>query len=181
MKKTLFIFYCLVVLLSGCATAYKPNGLGGGYSDMALSDDTYKVSFRGNGYSSPELVQTYLLRRCAELTLQNGYKYFIILTGGVNADQNVWTTPTTIRSFSNGNTFTDGNVYGNSYDNNLQANYYQNSISNYSSNTTITPGQTHVIRRYTDTVVIKMLPRKTPQYTYAFDANIILKNFKRDD
>ena len=73
MRKAIIL---LVFFLSGCITPYQKMGLGGGYSDMALSEDTYKVTFRGNSDTSQEYVQNMLLRRCAEITIQNGYKYF---------------------------------------------------------------------------------------------------------
>jgi hypothetical protein len=67
---------CLFV---GCATTYQPVGFTGGYTDQRLDDNTVQVSFRGNGFTAPETVHTYLLRRCAELTLQDGYNYFVLV------------------------------------------------------------------------------------------------------
>lgn len=66
-------------LLMSCATAYQPVGFTGGYSDQRLDDNTAQVSFRGNGFTAPETVHSYLLRRCAEITLQNGYNYFVLV------------------------------------------------------------------------------------------------------
>jgi len=43
---------------------------------VKLADDTYRVSFFGNGYTSRPVVLKYFLYRCAELTLQQGYTYF---------------------------------------------------------------------------------------------------------
>jgi hypothetical protein len=69
-----------VCLLSSCATAYQPDGVSGGYADRRLNDNTEQVSFRGNRFNSPEMLQSYLLRRCADVTLQNGYNYFVLVT-----------------------------------------------------------------------------------------------------
>jgi len=66
-------------LLASCATAYQPLSFAGGYSDQRLDDNTVQVSFRGNGFTAPETVHSYLLRRCAEVTLQNGYNYFVLV------------------------------------------------------------------------------------------------------
>jgi hypothetical protein len=63
---------------TGCASAYKPFGFGGGYREEQLSDAVYRVSFSGNVYTAPKQVHDYLLRRCAELALQSGYAYFTI-------------------------------------------------------------------------------------------------------
>jgi hypothetical protein len=66
-------------LLAGCTTAYQPDGLSGGYSDRMLAANTAQVTFRGNRLTSPDAVHSYLLRRCAELTLQDGYNYFVVV------------------------------------------------------------------------------------------------------
>ncbi|MDF2691175.1 MAG: hypothetical protein K0S29_1030, partial [Gammaproteobacteria bacterium] len=50
----------------------------GGYSDLQLNQITYTVTAQGNSYTSADRVNAILLRRCAELTLNNGYKYFLI-------------------------------------------------------------------------------------------------------
>src|SRR5271163_5027612 len=68
-----------VLFLSGCATAYQPDGVSGGYSDQRTDGDTAQVSFRGNLFSTPETLHSYLLRRCADVTLQNGYNYFVLV------------------------------------------------------------------------------------------------------
>jgi hypothetical protein len=69
-----------VCLLSSCATAYQPDGLSGGYANQRLSANTELVSFRGNRFNSPETLHSYLLRRCADVTLQNGYSHFELVT-----------------------------------------------------------------------------------------------------
>jgi len=66
----------LAMLLAGCMTAYQPRGATGGYVDEKLGEDTYRVSFYGNGNTHREAVLKYFLYRCAELTLQRGYQYF---------------------------------------------------------------------------------------------------------
>lgn len=71
-----FSVLALTLMISSCSTSYKKTGWGGGYSDMALNKDLFQVSFSGNGYTSGATVQKYFLRRCAEITLENGYDYF---------------------------------------------------------------------------------------------------------
>jgi hypothetical protein len=66
-------------LLAGCTTAYQPDGVSGGYSDRMIASNTAQVTFRGNRLTTPDLVHSYLLRRCAELTLQDGYSYFVVV------------------------------------------------------------------------------------------------------
>lgn len=150
MKKVLLIL--VSILLVGCSTSYQPEGFTGGYSEFALSHDAYRVSFRGNGYTSRKTVQTNLLRRCAELTLQKRYEYFIILDSRTNTDQSHYKTQTTVNA--------QHSTYGN---------------TTYST-ATVNPGQTYTYNKHTGTVMIKML--KTDQgYPSAFNAKVILSNF----
>lgn len=69
-------------LLTGCATPYQPNGFGGGYSDRKIDDNTYYVAYAGNGYTSRVQVFRAWIYRCAEMTTQNGYDYFVVLGPG---------------------------------------------------------------------------------------------------
>lgn len=162
MKKIIYALLMSLIILSGCSTGYHPAGLNGGFADMALSADTYKVSFRGNGLSSQDHVQSYLLRRCAELTINKGYRYFVVINGNDLVNTDVIQHPTTvdIRSSSNHRS------YGDSY----------SLTGNIDSNThaIINPGSQTRITRYKSQAIIKMLNRKIPE---ALDAKIILSNF----
>lgn len=82
--------------LAGCETAtpYQPLGArgsmaSGGYADVRLAPDRYRVSFAGNSLTSRQRVETYLLYRAAELTLQQGYDGFTIVDRAT--DRNVET------------------------------------------------------------------------------------------
>lgn len=73
------------LMVAGCAyrsTPYQPissaNRIDGGYTDMRLSEDRYRVSFAGNTLTSREKVESYLLFRAAELTLEQGRDWFAI-------------------------------------------------------------------------------------------------------
>lgn len=151
MKKISLIIMS-IIFLTACATSYHRDGLTGGYSEMALSSDTYQVFFRGNGYTSQSRVNTHLLRRCAELTKEKGFKYFIAVNGGSEVSQSQWETPTTINSNSTGG-------------------YYNNNT--YS---VISPGQVYTLNKFTNSAVIKMF-NSNEKYPMAFDANIVLSNF----
>jgi hypothetical protein len=48
----------------------------GGYSEMRVEPDRWRVTFSGNAVTKRETVEGYLLYRAAELTLQNGYDWF---------------------------------------------------------------------------------------------------------
>jgi hypothetical protein len=77
----------LALALAGCAstgsTPYQPassaNAVEGGYSELRLAEDRYAVTFAGNRLTSREQVEAGLLHRAAELTLQRGYDWFVII------------------------------------------------------------------------------------------------------
>ncbi|MFC1550343.1 hypothetical protein ACFL46_03540 [Candidatus Neomarinimicrobiota bacterium] len=75
-----------------CSSSYGPRGMMGGYFDTQLSEATYEVSFIGNQHTSIDKVNSSLIYRCAELTLEKGYEYFVIL------DESVDTSKVFIRS-----------------------------------------------------------------------------------
>lgn len=139
----------------------------GGYSDFKLSEDSYQISFRGNGFTSREEVNHHLLTRAAELTKQNGYRYFIVL--GFDQDVGVTerTTPTTISSSSNLSYKGMGTTYGRNYNYNGMATGYSDAVIN--------PGQTYTVKRYNNSILIRMIP-KSKSAQSALNADIILRN-----
>ncbi|KAB2965494.1 MAG: hypothetical protein F9K16_01795 [Thermoanaerobaculia bacterium] len=77
----------VATLLSGtlaCATAYQAKSGTGGYSETWLSDSVVRVSFQGNGFTQSDRADQLLLRRCAEITLERGRRFFAISDQGGN-------------------------------------------------------------------------------------------------
>lgn len=68
------------IVLAGCATEYGTQDLTGGYTEHQTAPDRWQLGFAGNGYTTQETVQTFWLYRAAELTLQQGYDGFEILS-----------------------------------------------------------------------------------------------------
>jgi len=68
------------VLMIGCATKYQKKGMMGGYSEEKILTNLYKVEFEGNQHTKPEIVQNYLMYRCAELTKEQGFEYFAVIS-----------------------------------------------------------------------------------------------------
>jgi hypothetical protein len=68
--------------LAGCATAtpYQPLKGGEGYSEQKLEPNRYRIVFTANSSTPRQKTQDYVLLRAAELTLDQGYDYFV-LTG----------------------------------------------------------------------------------------------------
>lgn len=78
---------CLVLtgflIVNGCETAYQQvesyGGIPfGGYTENRINQNTAMVTFRANEITSGQTVRTYLYYRCAEVTIANGYDYFVI-------------------------------------------------------------------------------------------------------
>jgi hypothetical protein len=68
-------------LLTACATAtpYQPAVSDRyGFEEQRIESNRVRITFRGNTVTDRETVETYLLYRAAELTLQNGNDYFIV-------------------------------------------------------------------------------------------------------
>lgn len=63
-------------LVASCATAYQPIGFSGGYSDEKVSEDTFFIEFRGNGFTDSGTVMKYLHRRASEVCSKAGYKSY---------------------------------------------------------------------------------------------------------
>ena len=78
----------LMTSLAACTTAtgYGPAGYDSnyGYSERPIEQNRWQVSFAGNSLTDLETVQTYLLYRSAELTLQQGFDYFVIVDRNVD-------------------------------------------------------------------------------------------------
>lgn len=80
MMKIVKFVMCIIFAISvmNCSTPYQPLGALGGYSSNQLGDNTYKVLFKGNQHTKAETVFDNLLLRCAEITIAEGHKYFIV-------------------------------------------------------------------------------------------------------
>jgi hypothetical protein len=87
------------LLVAGCATetAYRPaTGQGfyrAGYSDRQIEPNRFLVSFAGNSVTSRDTVERYLFFRAAELTVQNGYDYFVLADRDTNLQSRTYSTP----------------------------------------------------------------------------------------
>ncbi len=85
--------------LAACQTAtpYQPNLPGnaasGGYSEIRLEPDRWRVTFSGNSMTSRETVEGYLLFRAAELTLQQGDDWFTIIDRHTDKDTKTYVEP----------------------------------------------------------------------------------------
>jgi hypothetical protein len=87
------------VPLASCTTAtpYQADVAGqrvsGGYSEQNLSEGRYTVNFSGNSLTSRDRVEGYLLYRAAELTLRDGYDWFLIVDRLTERDVQTYVRP----------------------------------------------------------------------------------------
>ena len=71
-------------------TPYQPGGNGDrGFSELRIENDRWRISFKGNSLTGRETVETYMLYRAAELTLQNGYDHFTIVNRDTERDRDI--------------------------------------------------------------------------------------------
>jgi hypothetical protein len=68
-----------VVWLAACAPPYQPAGMMGGYRELPLGGDTVLVSFHWTRFTSPDRIMDFLLLRAAEVALDRGAPYFVVL------------------------------------------------------------------------------------------------------
>jgi hypothetical protein len=159
----LFFTLYLITMLSGCVTPYQQKGFMGGYTDSRLDSNTVRVSFYGNHHTARETVENDMLYRCAEVTLKDGYDYFVIVSGDTTPTYGSYTTPGTYNQYTN----TTLNINGsNGYASSSTQGYYQ-------------PGQTIHTRKFESTVMIKMFKGKKPMdFTNAYDAHELIQYMK---
>jgi len=68
-----------LLMACGGPTAYQATDDGYGYTEAKLESDHYRVEFRGNSLTDRKVVESYLLYRAAELTLETGNDYFVVV------------------------------------------------------------------------------------------------------
>ena len=69
----------LIIFVPACTTPYQRNGMRGGYSEERLRHNEFSVYVNINGYTSWDTMVDYTLLRASELTLENGFGYFMLL------------------------------------------------------------------------------------------------------
>ena len=107
------------------------------------------------GHTAEETVENDTLYRCAEVTLQYGYDYFVIAESGTNPSYSAYTTPGTFNQ------------------------YTQYGYGSSSAFGTYQPEQTIVTRRYHSSVLIKMFNGTKPaELVNAYDAHELIKYMK---
>lgn len=156
------------ITLGGCATAYQPQGATGGFSEAQLDENVFQVNFKGNGYTDHDRANDFALLRSAEIALEKGYKYFIIVDAQQYSQDSAYTTPTTVTTNINANNYGSAYGYGNS------VNYSGN--TNGTATTTYSGGQTFYISKPRTTNTIVCFKDKPDGFSY--NAELLAKSLQ---
>lgn len=146
--------FCL--LLAGCATAHQPYSYfgGGGYRDVQLAENVFKVTVEANAYTSNSAATDLALLRSAELALEHKFKYFVIGTTSDDSYFSSLTTPTTT------------NVYATRYGNTVRG------------TAQTTGGQTYSFHFPAPTMTITCFTEKPALNGTIYDAAIVSKSLR---
>lgn len=151
MRRACAIWLCLA--LAGCATTYQPQSLTGGFDEVQLDTNVFRVTFKGNGFTSSERAEDLALLRSADLALKHGFTHFVIVEGKSRAELGVATMPT--QSTTTGTVNFQGNTaYG-------------------QANTVTSGGQAFLIRRPSSTNTILCFQGKPDIGGMVYDARFV--------
>jgi hypothetical protein len=93
----ILIMAATAALATACASpgpAYESRMDGGryGYAEMQLEPNRIRVTYNGDTLTARDTVETYLLYRAAETTLQRGFDYFIVTAANVEEESHYRST-----------------------------------------------------------------------------------------
>ena len=159
MRRAAFVILC-GLLLASCATSYQRQGFTGGFDETQLGPNLYRVSFKGNGFTSADRASDLALLRCAELTLQSGFRYFAVVDSRAGTTQSAFTTPT--------QSYTTGTATASTY----------GSTTNISgqARTTTYGGDTIIITKPSATNTIVMFKSQSEFAGMTYDADFIYRS-----
>ncbi len=154
----ILIVIIAAAMLSGCATTYQKQSFTGGYSETQLGENIFQVSFKGNRYTSRERVSDFTLLRSAEIAIENGFRYFVVVDSEKYSKIGTLTTPTISQ--------TTGSAY-------VSGNYVQGSAT-----TTTFGGQTHIISKPRVNDTILCYKEKPDINGLVFEAEFIIRSIR---
>lgn len=154
MNMKIFTAVGIISIMTGCATAYQPKGLSGGFEETPLDANVWRVSFRGNGYTKSERAEDFALLRSAELALANGFTHFAFYDSKVGQDVSAYTAPTT--------SYTTGTVSG-----------YGNTAYGNATTTTYGGGTTFIRKPAAVNIVVMFKEKPSTANQMIYDANFI--------
>jgi len=158
MKSRLLGTVFVAILLTSCATAYQKQSYTGGFSETQLGENIFQIAFKGNAYTSRERASDFTLLRSAEVVVEKGFRYFIIVDSEKYSKTGTYTTPTTYQ--------TTGSAH-------VSGNYIRGS-----SRTTTSGGQTYTYSKPTTTNTIVCYKDNPEGGGLVYDASFVAKSIK---
>jgi len=144
----------ILLFVCGCPTPYQRKDFIGGYTNIQLDKNIFRVSFKGNKFTSKERASDLALLRCAEVSLHNGYFFFAIVKNDSYALMCSSTSPSTSTTHGTAHIMSDNSITGNATTrtSGSETVYY-----------TTNPTETNTIVCF----------RQKPKDIYAYDARIV--------
>lgn len=98
-----FVVLALTLVLAGCSlTPYQPMKSIGGYDDLKVSSDTWKIRAKVNNSSNISRADDIALLRASEIACQHGYTSFDILSQFYDRGKSIKDTAITVRMGDDG-------------------------------------------------------------------------------
>lgn len=80
----------LFVMLAGCATPYQRYGSTGGFQDVQLAPDLFRVAFLANAFTGAQQAYDYALLRGAELAVAHGFTHIALVDQNSSQSQTAY-------------------------------------------------------------------------------------------
>lgn len=92
--------------LASCASPYSRSGITplGGVEAQMITNDTARISARGNGFTDQSRIMDFVLLKSAETTLAGGFTHFLVVGTQDASRVGEVTTPGTLQTTVYGNT-----------------------------------------------------------------------------
>ena len=161
--KISLLLIALPIALTGCATQYDATNpfvrFAGGVEALPIDGTTYRISAKGNAFTSVEKMQDFVLLKAAETTIQRGFTHFIILAEQAgNEARGVLVSPGQYQSTTNAQVTGFGNqVYGTAR-----------------TTGTYTPPQTQQIYKPSANSIVRLISADDAKGTGAYEAQAVV-------
>lgn len=102
MKPNHLLLFLLIAAFAGCSTPYQSKGFRGGFTEMRLAPDVFRIRFSGNGYTSGQCAEDFALLRACQLCLSNQFSCFALMKSHSEVKSYTYTTPLSVTTTTSG-------------------------------------------------------------------------------
>lgn len=92
-KSILSVAFGAVLGLSACQTQYGDMKFNQGVSAERMTDSSFRITAKGNGYTDGNQIIDFLALKAAETTIANGFTHFVVTAGEDISKREVGVTP----------------------------------------------------------------------------------------